>query len=184
MSILEFFGFGEKKPSAETGSAETETVRRIVEKLDHMEPERARFIAAFAFVLSRVAGADMQVSVEETRAMERIVMEYGGLGEEQAILVVQMSKHQNLLFGGTENYLVTRELNRISSREQKKAILDCLFAVSAADDSITTTEGNVIRQISDQLLLEHSDFIESRSKYREFLEVLRKGEHEPGDGGS
>ena len=106
-------------------------------------------------------------------------MEYGGLSEEQAILVVQMAKNQNLLFGGTENYLVTRELNRIASREQKKAILDCLFAVSASDDSITSVEGNVIRQITDQLKLEHKDYVESRSKYREFLAVLKKTDGAP-----
>ena len=174
MSILDLFGWGKQEPQADSSSAETETVRRIVEKLDHMEPDRARFVAAFAYVLSRVAGADMHVSEEETRAMERIVMQYGGLSEDQAIIVVQMAKNQNLLFGGTENYLVTRELNRIASREQKKAILDCLFAVSAADESITTVEGNVIRQISDQLRLDHADFIESRSKYREYLAVLKK----------
>lgn len=174
MSILDLFGWGKTAPQTGSDSAETETVRRIVEKLDHMEPDRARFVAAFAYVLSRVAGADMHVSEQETRAMERIVREYGGLSEDQAIIVVHMAKNQNLLFGGTENYLVTRELNRIASREQKKAILDCLFAVSAADESVTTVEGNVIRQISDQLLLEHADFIEARGKYREFLAVLKK----------
>jgi uncharacterized tellurite resistance protein B-like protein len=173
MSILEFLGLRRREPGAGAGSSETETVRRIVEKLDHLEPDRARFVAAFAFVLSRVAGADMKISGDETQTMERIVMEYGGLSEEQSILVVQMAKNQNLIFGGTENYLVTRELNRVASREQKKAILDCLFAVSAADDSISTLEGNVIRQIADQLKLEHKDYIESRSKYREFLAVLR-----------
>jgi len=174
MAIFDFLGWGKQDTQSDSSSAETETVRRIVEKLDHMEPERARFVAAFAFVLSRVAGADMHVSTDETRAMERIITGYGGLSEEQAILVVQMAKNQNLLFGGTENFLVTRELNRIASREQKKAILDCLFAVSAADDSITSVEGNVIRQITDQLKLEHKDYIESRSKYREFLAVLKK----------
>jgi len=179
MGIFDFLGWGKQDPEGDSGSAETETVRRIVEKLDHLEPERARFVAAFAFVLSRVAGADMRVSKDETLAMERIVGEYGGLGEEQAILVVQMAKNQNLLFGGTENYLVTRELNRIASREQKKAMIDCLFAVSAADDSISSVEGNVIREITDQLKLEHKDYIESRSKYREFLAVLKKTDEAP-----
>jgi len=179
MTILDFLGWGKQDPKDDSGPAETESVRRIVEKLDHMEPERARFVAAFAFVLSRVAGADMHVSSDETRAMERIVMEYGGLDENQAILVIQMAKNQNLLFGGTENYLVTRELNRIASREQKKAILDCLFVVSAADDSITSVEGNVIREITDQLKLEHKDYVESRSKYREFLAVLKRTDGAP-----
>ena len=49
------------------------------------------------------------VSPDETRSMERIVMERGGLAEEQAILVVQIAKSQHAIFGGTEDYLVTRE---------------------------------------------------------------------------
>jgi len=174
MGIFDFLGWSKKDPAGDSASSETETVRRIVAKLDNLEPERARFVAAFAYVLSRVAGADMHVSTDETRAMEKIVQEYGGLAEEQAILVVQMAKHQNLFFGGTENFLVTRELNRIASHEQKKAILDCLFAVSAADDSISSVEGDVIRQITDQLKLEHKDYIASRSKYRDYLAVLKK----------
>ncbi|NIM63068.1 MAG: hypothetical protein GTO30_15925, partial [Acidobacteria bacterium] len=62
-------------------------------------------------MLSRVAHADLDISDDETRAMEELVIETGGLPEEQAIIVVQMAKTQNLLFGGTENYLVAKEFN-------------------------------------------------------------------------
>jgi uncharacterized tellurite resistance protein B-like protein len=179
MSILEWLGL--RRPDAGSDpSAETQTVRRIVERLDHMEPERARFVAAFAYVLSRVARADLHVSEEETRAMERIVMRRGSLPEEQAVIVVQMAKSQNVLFGGTENYLVTRELNRIATREQKLALVECLYAVSAADDSITTLEDNVIRQIGAELRLEHREIVEVRSRFREHRAVLRKPGEEGG----
>jgi len=40
--------------------------------LDHLEPRRARFLAAFAYLLGRVARADLQMSTEETRAMEAL----------------------------------------------------------------------------------------------------------------
>ena len=89
-------------------------------------------------------------------------------------LVVQMAKTQSLLFGGTEHYLVAKEFNRLATREQKIELLGCLFAVSAADDSISTTEDHVVRQIADELDLEHTDFIAVRGKFREYLAVLRK----------
>ncbi len=178
MSWLEFLGFKGVESCGAT-QAETETVRKIVEELDHLDPERARFIASFAYILSRVAHADLSISPEEQRAMERIVVEQGGLPEEQAVIVVQVSKTQNLLFGGTENYLVTREFNRIATRDQKRALLECLFAVSAADLSITTVEDNVVRQIADELMLDHADFIEIRSRFREHLEVLKKTDGGP-----
>jgi uncharacterized tellurite resistance protein B-like protein len=174
MSIFRILGMGESNEGAPAGSPQTATVRKIVEQLDNLDPERARYIAAFAYILSRVAHADLEVSREETRAMERIVHEVGGLPEDQAIIVVQMAKSQNLLFGGTENFQVTKEFGRIAGKREKMALLECLFAVSAADDSITTVESNVIRQIADELRLEHADYITVRSRFRDHLAVLKK----------
>jgi uncharacterized tellurite resistance protein B-like protein len=172
MSIFEFLGL-EKKKIAGTAT-ETQTVRKITEALDRMEPDRARYIAAFAYILSRVAHADLNISKEETLQMERIVTERGGIPGEQALIVVQMAKTQSLLFGSTENFLVTREFNRIATRDQKLALLDCLFAVSSADESISSIEDSEIRQIVSELKLEQPDFIAARSAYRKHLEVLKK----------
>jgi uncharacterized tellurite resistance protein B-like protein len=175
MSILEFLGLEKKKVfGTSTETTETQTVRKITEALDRMEPDRARYIAAFAYILSRVAHADLNISKEETRQMERIVIERGGIAEEQALIVVQMAKTQSLLFGSTENFLVTREFNRIATRDQKLALLDCLFAVSSADESISSIEDSEIRQIVSELKLEPADFISARSSYRQHLEVLKK----------
>ncbi len=108
-------------PAGRSGSGDTETVRRIVETLDRLPDAEARQLAAFSYILSRVARADLEISAEETRAMERIVHELGGLPEEQAILVVQMAKTQSLLFAGTENFLVTREFNRLASQRRSSS---------------------------------------------------------------
>ena len=169
MSIREFLGLAEKPHS----SAETESVRKVVAALDSLEESRARFIAAFGYILGRVANADMHITAEETRAMERIIAEYGGLPEEQALIVVQMAKQRNQLFGATENFLVTREFDRIATREQKLSLLDCLFAVSAAGDDISTVEDNEIRQIASELHLDHPDFIRVRSAWTDRLSVLK-----------
>ena len=171
MSIMEFLGLARGKHAE--GSAETETVRRIVAALDEMDPERARYLAAFAFILCRVARADLKITPSETGTMERILAERAALPPAQAILVVQMAKTQNVLFGGTENFLVTREFNRIATREQKLALVDCLFAV-AADDSISTVEENEISRICGELQLTPDDFISVRSAYRDYRAVLRK----------
>jgi len=175
MSILKFLGINVDTTGQATPTAETETVRKIVQKLDQLPEQQARYIAAFAFLLSRAARADLEISAEETALMERIVMQQSGLPEELALLVVQMAKTQNQLFGSTENYLVTREFERIATPEQKLALLDCLFAVTAADENITSEEDNVVKQIASELRLSHSDYIASRSRFREYLAVLKQG---------
>jgi uncharacterized tellurite resistance protein B-like protein len=171
MSLLKYFGFEPSPPPA--GAPETETVRKITEALDRLELEPARYIAGFAYVLSRVARADLQISDAETRAMERIVVEQGKLPEEQAIIVIQIAKTQNRLFGGTEDFLVTREFNKLATRDQKLALLDCLFAVAAAEAMISSAEDEEIRGICRELQLEHRDFIAVRSRYRDQLSVLK-----------
>ena len=174
MSIFRFLGLEPPKSAPSPGSPETETVRKIVGSLDKLDPERAKFIASFAYILSRVARADLQISAEEVQAMEQLVMSKGGLPEEQAVIVVQMAKTQNILFGATENYLVTREFNNIATREEKIALLHCLFAVSSADQSVSSAEDSEIRQIASELKIEHRDLIAVRSAYREHLAVLKK----------
>ena len=174
MKIWEFLGLRKAGQPAAAAAAETDTVRKIVEKLDALDPDRAQYIAAFAYILSRVAHADLHISEEETRAMERIVVERGGLEEAQAVLVVQMAKTQSKLFGGTENFLVTREFERLATAEQKLALLDCLFAVSSADQSISTIEEVEIKKIASELKLSHDEYIAARLRYREFLAVLKK----------
>lgn len=173
MSILKFLGLKESAVAAGPDSPETETVRRIVQQLDQLPPDRARYLAAFAYLLSRAAGADLHISDEETRLMERIVASEGGLPQEQALLVVQMAKTQNRLFGGTENFLVTREFERLATREQKLALLECLFAVTAADENITSLEDKVVKQVSSELRLEHDDYIAARSRFKDHLAVLK-----------
>ena len=174
MSIFRFLGLEPPKSAPSPDSLETETVRKIVGSLDKLDPERAKFIASFAYILSRVARADLQISAEEVQAMEQLVMSKGGLPEEQAVIVVQMAKTQNILFGATENYLVTREFNNIATREEKIALLHCLFAVSSADQSVSSAEDSEIRQIASELKIEHRDLIAVRSAYREHLAVLKK----------
>lgn len=175
MSILEFFGFDRKKAAAGGGEAETETVREIAEALDRLDPERARFLAAFAYLLGRVAHADLEISPAESRSMVEIVRDEGGLDEEHAALVVEIAKSRNVLFGATENFLVSREFERMADRGQKMSLLRCLFAVSAADESISVAEDNEIRRVVNELRLEHRDFIAARTAWRQHLAVLRGG---------
>jgi uncharacterized tellurite resistance protein B-like protein len=175
MSLLRFLGL-ERAPGGNESGVEAASVRRIVEALDRMESGAARYVARFAYVLGRVARADLAVTADETQAMERLVMERGHLTEAQAVIVVQVAKSQNVLFGETDGYLVTREFASSATREQKVALLDCCFAVAAADDEISASEEAELRLITNELGLEHADFIAARSAHRDAVPLLKRGE--------
>jgi uncharacterized tellurite resistance protein B-like protein len=134
------------------GSAgETETVRRIAARLERLEPDRARQLAAFAYVLARVANADLRITETETDEMQRLVRERAGLSAEEAALAVEIAKSQARLLGGTENYVVTREFRELSTREERVKLLECLYAVAAADGTIDGAESAEIAKIADEL---------------------------------
>ena len=152
---------------------DTATVRRIARELDALPATEARFLAAFAYVLARVARADLEISGEEMDTMVKLVREYSTLSEAQALLVVQMAKTQATALAGTENYLVTRQFKEMSNRAQRVDLLRCLFAVAAADNNISVVESTEITQIGQELGFSSQEIASVRAAYRDQLSVLK-----------
>ena len=132
---------GDAAPPLPDSAAETATARRIVARLEALPREEARYLACFAYVMSRAANADFDISADETDLMERFAVEQGGLDEAQAVLVVEMAKLQARTQGSTEDFVVTREFRSISTPEQRRALVRCCFAIQAVDGSISAVGG-------------------------------------------
>ena len=49
-----------------------------------------------------------------------------------------------------------------------------MFAVNAADQHISSEEDHITRRIATELGIEHHEFIQVRSAYREHLSFLKK----------
>ncbi len=170
MSLLDWLGLARRS----SPGGEGDVIHRIARELEAMEPRAARHVALFAFLLSRVANVDQEISAEETREMERIVECFGGMSGAQAALVVEMAKAQHRLFGETQNFLAAREFRDVATEEEKRDLLHCLFAVSAADDSISLAEEESIRSIARELLLTNDEYLAIRSAYRDKRAVLKR----------
>lgn len=157
-----------------TDAPEMAPLRETLEALDTLEPERARYLAAFAYLLGRVARADQYVSPEETHAMEALVEDQGGLTDDQAMIVVQLAKTSNLLFGGTANYLVAREFSGLATYQHKLALMRCLFTVAATDEAISTAEEGEIHRIANELRIDQADLIALRVAHTRYLPGLSR----------
>jgi uncharacterized tellurite resistance protein B-like protein len=167
MALRRFFG-GARSETVERPTApstETVTIRRIVGELESLPAERARHLAGFAFILGRAANADMVITDDETALMERIVVEHGGIPEAQAVLVVEIAKQQERLFGGTEDFLVTRQWSDAATLEERMALLRCCFLIGAVDDTITADESAVLNEIGNELLLDAGTIAQVRGEF-------------------
>ena len=169
-TLVRWLGLG-AAPAADPAPA---PLRELVETLDHLEPARARHLARFAYLLGRVAHADQHVSPDETRAMEALVMQQGGLSADQAVMVVGLAKSAHLLFAGTADFEVAREFAEHATYDEKLALARCLFQVAATDRSISVSEESEIHRVARMLRLDPDDLTAPACRTR-FLPGLSSG---------
>ncbi len=158
----------------DTSEADTrqDALRHLLEALERLEPERAQYLARFAYLLGRAAHADQHVSRQETETMERLVASEGAIPQDQAMLVVGLAKTSALLFGGTDDFIVARDFAAAATYEQKLALVRCLFAVASAEGNISMEEEREIQRTAAALRVEASDVLALRLEFRQHLPGL------------
>jgi|SRR4051794_355791 len=158
--------------SKESLPGETESVHMIAAALGALPPARARYVAAFAYLLGRAANANLEVSESELGEMADIGVE-AGLDEETAKLVVNMSATLSKEFGATEDFLVAREFKAISTIEERQRLIRACFLVMAADDEIDASESWLVNRIAEELDVERADLNRIREEFHERLSSVR-----------
>jgi uncharacterized tellurite resistance protein B-like protein len=172
MSLWKWLGFERDATDQEFDSlAELETA------LTGLDAKTRRYVACFAYILTRSARADHQTTDGEAQEMERILAGHTRIPEAQAAVVIRLAGQQARHSGGTDDFVVTREFDRVASHEQKVALIDALFTVSSVDASIVTIEDNEIRRIANELRIEHGEYIAVRARHLKNLQVLKQ--HDP-----
>ena len=154
---------------AQDGAGDTATVRRIVAKLEAMPPEQARFLASAAYTLARAANADMEISDDETAAIERELQGHESIDEATSVLVTEMAKIQARSMGATEDYVVTREF-----KAQRLVVMRACFAVMAANGTISAEETAVINQIAEELDIDDAALNAIRADYHEQFSAVQQ----------
>jgi uncharacterized tellurite resistance protein B-like protein len=173
VAILRWLGIGEAGAAA-PAVAETHSVRQISARLERLAPETARYLAAFAYVLARGASADLRIDSAEADEMRRTVSELANLAPDEAELVVEIARSQVRMLGGTENYVVTREFKNLSTRVQRAQLLECLFAVAAADGTVAAAESAEILAIAEELGFTRAEANAVKAKFRDRLSEFQK----------
>ena len=163
-SIQGWLGITESAPAPEPAP-----LGDLVTALDRLEPSRAQHLARFAYLLGRVALADEHISEEETKTMEQLLTEHGGLPAGQATLVVSLAKATHAMSGVSAHFAITQEFADSASYEERLALARCLFAVAASDARISTAEEAEVHRITNQLRIGRPDLTTIRLRYRRAL---------------
>jgi len=157
-------------PTATPG--ETQSVRVLSARLDALPPARARYLAAFAYLLGRAAQASDGMSDVERDEMRQLAGA-AGLDAETGDLIVDMAGTLAGEFGATEDFLVTREFKAISTLEEREQLLRCCFLVMAADDEIDATESWLANRLAEELDVPRPDLNAIRDEFHEQLSGVK-----------
>ena len=161
------------KKSHSTQNDDPRAIQAIRGRLEELSDNEARYLAAFAYVLARVAYADLEVDANEIKAMQRLVHDHTDLDSDKATLVVDIATSQAKTLGGTQDFVVTKLLKGMTTAEKRLQILDCLLAVAAADDLIVGEEEREMRKVARELGITDKDFLSALSRYRDKRSVLK-----------
>jgi uncharacterized tellurite resistance protein B-like protein len=161
------------KPLPDVTTGMTDSVKSIAAQLSALPPARARYLAAFAYVLGRAAHATGSMS-EDERAVMLALAETGGLPAESAPLVIDLAATLAGEFGATEDFLVAREFKAISTIEEREQLLRCCFLVMAADDEIDATESWLANRLPEELDVERPDLNAIRVEFHEQLSGVKE----------
>lgn len=148
-------------------------LRRLQAQLQRLGPERLEYLAGFAGQLARVAHADDGISAAEATQIAAQLCEQARLAAAEARVVVDILRHEFDVLRAVQPYVLNRAVNAHASQAEKETLIDCLYAVAAADHLVSDVEEQEIRRIANALLVPHSVLIDIRARYRDRLEVLQ-----------
>lgn len=127
------------------------SIRQAIAKTGSLSVERRRFLAGYAYILVRVARADLELNDREMTRIEEAVATAGELSESQGALLVALAGRMSSLYGATEDYAVTREFARRSSPQERQRLLRACVAVGSADGPLNNAEAHELYEIGQEL---------------------------------
>lgn len=170
LSLLRFLGL-----SGSTAGRDVEpaSLVAISARLEALPDEESRFIAAFAYLLARIAGADLRTDQAEREAITARLEALAKIAHDQATLLAETAIQAAKSHSASDDHLVARAFRDMTEDPERIRLLRCLYAVAAADQHISTREDNEIFEIANAIGVRRLDIIALRSEFREQLGTLK-----------
>lgn len=170
MSLLRFLGLGAQSAGRD---AEPESLLEIEQALENWPPAKARMTAAFAYLLARIAGTDLRTDDQELSSIAERLTDFGGFEPADAELLAKTAVRSAELHGASDDHLVARAFRDIADHAERLQLLRCLYAVAAADETISNLEDNEIFEVAAAIGIGRTDVIALRSEWKQYLGSMK-----------
>lgn len=170
VSLLRYLGLGGRTAGRD---AQPDSIAELSSELESIPPEDARFVAAFAYLLARIAGADLRIDEVEESEIIRHLERFGEIPTERAELLTKSALRMVDSHSSTDDHLVARAFRDMTEAPERLRLLRCLYAVAAADEKISTREDNEIFAVASSIGVLHEQVIALRSEFKQYLGSMK-----------
>ncbi|MCP4200112.1 MAG: TerB family tellurite resistance protein [Proteobacteria bacterium] len=171
MNLWKIFGIEKKERSEDPELGELFGGMEAI--LQDFAENDIKYVTGFAGLLGKVAYADMEMSDDEVAKMQSILSSTLRLRDSQVGLIVKMLQNHSVQLCSLEDYRYVRMINKVCDKEQKMELIEAMFAVASADESVSSEEDSAIYVVSKGIGLSHKDFVTVRAQFKNYLEVLK-----------
>ncbi|MBX3127193.1 MAG: TerB family tellurite resistance protein [Polyangiaceae bacterium] len=161
-----------RHPTLETPRGTAELAHAVEQHLPEADPETVQVVTAISGLLGAVAYADRDYAESEERRVRRELARVHGMTSAGVDAICAALRRHVLLISTVEVPGYCRTLRELGDRELRAEVLGVLLEVAAADDQITHTETNLLRQLTTSLGLTQDDYNAAQARHREKLAVL------------
>ena len=144
--------------------------RKVIQKIELRIAKQGReislsddeiyHICLLGTLLASVAQVDEIFDEVEEKVLQKVLQENFSISQEELgvlfDVIVEQAKH------GFDFHEVITETNQIIPYKERVGLIDCFFAIAAADGKISLAESNQIRKITKAMHIPHQDFKESK----------------------
>ena len=127
------------------------------------DAEHALRLAVGALLLE-VVRLDGEVRAEEREAVETAVLRHFDLSPEEAEALLRLAEDERR--DATDYFQFTSLINRHYSPQRKIELIERLWSIAYADQTLHPYEEHLVRKIADLLYVAHNDFIAAKLRAR------------------
>ena len=140
----------------------------VVETLDP-EAEQKSLQLALAALLIEVMTADRTIEPAEQERVRALLQSHFALPAAELAEIIQLAEAE--LHQATDYYQFTSRINQSFELKDKIKVVEYLWEIAYADESLDCFEEHFIRKVADLLFVSHSQFIRAKLKTQEKLSV-------------
>ena len=151
--------------------------RRVLKKIElksshsgvasRLPEDKLYFLCLVGTLLASIAHVDNHLDPSEKKALKACLAKQFELKGNELAMLFEVVEEQGRK--GFDFHEVITEINRLTSYNDRLQLMDCLFAIAAADGEMAHDETEEIRRITKALRIPHNIFIQAKVRARKGL---------------